>query len=212
MTEKRNKRDPFAAREAQKYSDPIASRELIAATIKAEGKPCSQSKIANILELTTDMQQEALRRRLRAMVRDGDLSQTRKGAYTQVDTSTFISGKVIAHKDGFGFVSPDAGGDDLYLHHREMRKVFDGDKVQAVVINTSRNGKLEGEIRKVVERNTDKVVGKLIIEGDKMRVIPDNPKIQHSIFIQQNFDINAEDGQIVIVENRYRYALFRYSF
>ena len=200
MSKKKNKRDPFAAREAEKYENPIASRELILATLEKANKPCTQADVAEILSITAEEPTEALRRRIRAMTRDGQINWNRKNnTYTPVTEDELIRGRVLAHKDGFGFVQTEKGGEDIYLHFREMRKVFNGDIVDATITHQKRNGKLEGEIRRVVERHTEQVVGKVIIEADKVRVIPDNPKIQHTVFIEQDFDIKVENEQIVVV-------------
>ncbi|NRB39320.1 MAG: ribonuclease R [Pseudomonadales bacterium] len=199
MSKTRKKRDPFAAREAENYTNPIASRELILSTLEKANKPCSQADIAELLAITAEEPLEALRRRIRAMTRDGQINWQRKDStYTPVKEDELIRGRVLAHKDGFGFVVPEKGGEDIYLHFREMRKVFNGDIVDASITQKKRSGKLEGEIRRVVERRTEKVVGKVIIEADKIRVIPDNPKIQHTVFIEQDFDIAVENEQIVV--------------
>ncbi len=200
MAKQRKKRDPFAAREAKKYDQPIASRELILSTLEKQAKACSHSQLAALLQIPEGEQFDALGFRLRAMLRDGQLSQLKHGQYQPLDEKDLIRGRILAHKDGFGFLIPEDGGGDLYLHHKQMRKVFDGDIVDGVITHEKRSGKLEGEIRRVIERKTQSIVGKLIIEGEKRRVIPDNPKIQHTIFIDQDFGINAESEQIVVVD------------
>ena len=58
---------------------------------------------------------EALRRRLIAMTRDGQLLKNRKGAFGPLENMELIAGRVIGHKDGFGFVEPDTDEDDLFL-------------------------------------------------------------------------------------------------
>ena len=53
----------------------------------------------------------------------------RKGAYAVVDKFDLVRGRVQGHRDGYGFVMPLGGGEDIYLTNRQMRKVFDGDEV-----------------------------------------------------------------------------------
>ncbi len=55
-----------------------------------------------------------------------------------------ISGRISAHKDGFGFVIPDEGQDDLYLSLRQMRSVTNGDRVLASVVGIDRRGPAGG--------------------------------------------------------------------
>lgn len=193
-------KDPHSGREAAKYDNPIPSREFIIDIIQNEDAVWTHNALLHRLQLTDDEQQIALSRRLKAMVREHQLAVSRKGIFSIPDQQQLISGKIVAHRDGYGFVIPDDGSEDLYLHYSEMRKVFDGDRVTAHIIKQGSNGKLEGSIVDVIESNTHKVVGKLFIEENRMRVVPENPKIQHSIFIEQNFEINAHHEEIVVVE------------
>src|SRR5690625_5474813 len=81
------------------------------------------------LKLTDEDSIEALRRRLIAMARDGQLISNRRGAYVRLDKIDVVRGRVQGHRDGYGFVIRADGGDDIYLHNRQMRRVFDGDEV-----------------------------------------------------------------------------------
>ena len=56
-----------AAREAEKYENPIPSRELILHHLSERGSPAAREELVAEFGLTTDEQLEALRRRLRAM-------------------------------------------------------------------------------------------------------------------------------------------------
>jgi ribonuclease R len=77
--------DPEAAREAEKYDNPIPSRELILQHLSDRGAPANREQLLEEFGLTSDEDQEALRRRLRAMERDGQLIYTRRGTYAPVD-------------------------------------------------------------------------------------------------------------------------------
>ena len=123
--------DPFQEREAEKYANPIPSREFILEHLTKREKPANRDELAAELNIEGEEQQEALRRRLRAMERDGQLIYTRRGAYAPVDKLDLIRGRVSGHRDGFGFLIPDDGSDDLFLSPAQMRLVFDGDRALA---------------------------------------------------------------------------------
>ncbi|PXB85313.1 ribonuclease R, partial [Pseudomonas aeruginosa] len=99
--------DPEAAREAEKYENPIPSRELILAHLSERGAPATRSQLLDEFGLAGEEPEEALRRRLRAMERDGQLIYTRRGAYAPVDKLDLIRGRISGHRDGFGFLIPD---------------------------------------------------------------------------------------------------------
>ncbi len=58
---------------------------------------------------------------LRAMVRDGQLLLGRRGGYAPARKLDLIPGVVLANAEGYGFLRPDEGGDDLYLSPQQMR-------------------------------------------------------------------------------------------
>ena len=63
-------RDPYKAREAKKYANPIPSREFIISLMEEHGAPLRFDDIAEALTLADPQQQDALSRRLNAMARD----------------------------------------------------------------------------------------------------------------------------------------------
>lgn len=54
--------------------------------------------------ISTEDELEALRRRLRAMERDGQLVFTRRKCYALPERLDLLKGKVIGHRDGYGFL------------------------------------------------------------------------------------------------------------
>src|SRR3990167_2454508 len=110
MVKDKKKKDPFAEREAEKYQNPIPSREYILEYLAEKGRPATYEQVLEDLGLKSDEECEALRRRLIAMSRDGQLMRNRKGAYGPLAKMEMIAGRVIGHKDGFGFVVPEDGG------------------------------------------------------------------------------------------------------
>ena len=139
--------DPEAAREAEKYENPIPSRELILQHLSERGSPAAREQLVEEFGLSSEDDIEALRRRLRAMERDGQLIYTRRGTYAPVDKLDLVCGRVSGHRDGFGFLIPDDRSDDLFLSPAQMRLVFDGDRCLARVAGLDRRGRREGAER-----------------------------------------------------------------
>lgn len=200
MSNKAVPTDPHARREAEKYENPIASRELILEYLEQADGPMSHRALCRALKLTDEDHIEALRRRLIAMERDGQLVSNRKGAYGSVNKMDLIRGKVQGHRDGFGFVIPTDGSDDIYVSNREMRKVFSGDEVLVRADGYDIKGRREGAIVEVLVHNTQTVVGKYFNEGGIHFVRPDNPRIGHDIMLPADQTNGAKPGQIVEAE------------
>jgi len=195
---KRKPADPYAEREAQKYDNPIPSRELIMDLLAEEGEPMSFKHLAGALGLAGDTELEALRRRLRAMERDGQLVRNRRDRFGLVSKMQLISGRVIAHPDGFGFLVPDDGGEDLFLSARQMRTLLHGDRALARVAGVDRRGRREGAIVEVLERANNEVVGRFMLEHGIGYVAPDNKRITQDILIPPEGRGSASSGQIVV--------------
>jgi ribonuclease R len=202
MTRKKktNKTDPHAEREARKYDKPIASRELILETLAEAGEPITWQQVAGVLEINDEDGIEALSRRLRAMERDGQVIRNRRNGYGPLDKMDMVHGRIQAHPDGFGFLIPDDGSDDLFMSAREMRALMHRDRVVARVSGMDRRGRREGVVVEVLERNTHQVVGRFQLDGGMAFVIPDNKRIVHDIAVLPENAGDAKHGQIVLVE------------
>ncbi len=191
--------DPQQEREASNYDNPIASRELILQVIHEEGA-MTHERLQDRLKMESYDQKEALRRRLGAMVRDGQLIRNRRDGYVPVNEEDLISGRVIAHPDGFGFLVPDEGDDDIFLHGKQMRTLLHGDRCVVQISGVDRRGRKEGAVIEVIERANDRIVGRLFIESGVAFVVADNKRITQDIMVPLDQLGEAETGQIVIVE------------
>ena len=193
--------DPAFQREAEKYDNPVPSREYILAMLEAAGKPMFTDEIQQALGVVDDEErQEGVRRRLKAMVRDGQLLQNRKGAFGVVQRMDLIKGRIHAHPDGFGFLVPEAGGEDLFLPFREMQRVMHGDIVLGHVIDVDHRGRQIAAIVEVVERAHQQVVGKLFFEHGLAYVRSENKRITQDVLIPIDAMLGAREGQLVIAE------------
>ena len=195
-----NELDPHHARESRKYENPIPSREFIMDLLEKHGAPIWRNELAEILELKSEDGIEALRRRMNAMERDGQLVRNRRGAFCLVNKSDLIAGRIIAHPDGFGFLKPDKGGDDLFLTPRQMRAVLHGDRAVVRVVGVDRRGRTEGALVEVLERANHKIVGRLHIESGLGFVQPDNKRLHQEIAVPESEWNGAAHGQIVVSE------------
>ena len=152
MPKSKKPADPFAQREADNYSNPIPSREFIQEHLKEQGQPVSHEQLCVQLQLKDEESIEALRRRLIAMSRDGQIISNRRGVYGLAASMELLKGRIQGNKDGFGFFIPEDGSGDLFLSAREMSKLFDGDVVLARVSGVDQRGRKEGMIVEILKR------------------------------------------------------------
>jgi ribonuclease R len=192
--------DPHAQREAEKYENPIPSRELILQLIQESGKPLRRQQIAQQFALESADDLEALRRRLRAMERDGQVLFNRRQKYCLSENHNSISGRVLGHPEGFGFLKPDDGSEDLFISPREMKALMHNDRAKVRVSGIDRKGRREATVVEILERNTHQVVGRFFVEGKVTYVMPDNKKMAKEVLIASEDTGGAKKGQIVVVE------------
>ena len=195
--------DPHADREASLYETPLPSRELILTTMGEQGVPLSVEELYTILEIS-DEERDIFNRRLNAMEREGQIIKNRKGALCIADKLDLIAGVVQGHPDGFGFLIPDdktkVSGDDVFLSPKEMSQVMHGDRAMVRISGLDRRGRPEGKLVEVLERRTQKLVGRVVHSTGVTIVAAEDKRINQDILIPYNMDMQAKPGQVVMVE------------
>lgn len=193
-------KDPFYKRESEKYADPIPSREFIMELLNDYGRPMSRHQLFDKLHLEQESKQEAMGFRLKAMLRDGQIMQDRRGRFCLLQKINLRRGTVQGHPDGFGFFIPDEGGADMVLSATEMKTVMHGDIVLAYQAGLDRRGRPEGKVHEILEHANATVVGRFFTEHGVSFVIPDSSRLTQDISIPQECVGSAKNGQIVLVE------------
>lgn len=194
------KRQSGRKNNTEEYEFPVPGRDEILSFLEDLGKPITLKKLLKEFKLEHEEEQQGFEYRLRAMLRDGQLVQDRKSRYCLPSKLDLIKGTVISHQDGFGFIHPDDGSDDLFVSPRQMRRVFPGDRVLVQEIISQRKGKREAQIMEVIERNTDTLVGRLVIEKGCAFIEPLQKEISHDIYIPQDYLHDAKNGDLVNVK------------
>ena len=111
-----------------------------------------------------------------------------------------VTGRLSCHQDGYGFVIPDEGGDDIFIPARYLRENIHGDRVVASVEAGHRYGRREGRILQTLERGCSTLVGRFEAGGAGGVVIPDEPRIPHRVAIPRKQAGTARGGEVVVVE------------
>ncbi len=191
--------DPFQAREAGRYEHPVPSRELILEVLVEAGVPMDEADLSAQLEIGK-RERDAFGRRLGAMERDGQIMRNRRGDLCVVEKLDLIRGRVMGHKDGFGFLQRDEDGPDLFLGPSEMQKVLHGDRVMARISGMDRRGRPEGKIVEVLEHGQTRLVGRLHVEHGVTFVTAEDKRISQEFVVPAGETGKARAGQVVTVE------------
>ena len=188
-------------RPSKSYKHPIPSRNALLDYLAEAGRPLKVQAILDAFGLKGQRMLSLLADRLDKMVRAGQLIENRRREYCLTEKLDLVTGQVSGHRDGFGFVIRDDGENaDVYLSAREMRLLFDGDRVAVKIIGRDRRGKPEGKLVEVLERGPREIAGQYIRERGIGLVVPDNPRISHRILIARGESGRAKHGDIVVAE------------
>ncbi|WP_407671033.1 ribonuclease R [Nitrogeniibacter mangrovi] len=164
-----------------------------------QGRPMTMEHLARALDIR-EPEMPFFERRLRAMERDGDLMRNRRDAYIIPDKVALIKGRVEGHPDGYGFLIPDEGDEDVFLGPRQMRDVLHGDRAMVRISGVDRRGRPEGQIVEVLERGNSRIVGRVIEEHGVLIVAPENKRIARDILLAPGRSKKVKTGDVVVVE------------
>ncbi|GEM76800.1 ribonuclease R [Vibrio sagamiensis] len=195
--------DPFADRESKNYENPIPSREFITEFLTQVGVPMNRNDLFEALKLEGEEHYEGLRRRLRAMERDGQLVFTRRQCYALPEKLEMVKGYVIGHKDGHGWVRPEGSvgkDNDIVLPHHQMKHIIHGDYVLVQPTENSKRGRREGRLIRVLEERQNHIVGRFFLEYGYSYVVADDSRISQDILIPNEHKAGARMGNVVVIE------------
>ncbi len=139
--------------------------------------------------------------RKRAQGRPGRRERAQKRTQqpaTRAGSGKGIVGELRIHRDGYGFVIPVDGGDDLFIPARFIGDALHADLVEAKAIK-GRGKSTEGRINKVVERRMKKLVGRLERRENTYEVIADDRRVHHRVIVRADRLGQAKSGDNVIV-------------
>lgn len=182
--------DPEAKAEAERYDNPIPSRILIQKTIEQLQAPQSHADLVEHFEIQDQKSIDALNHRLIAMVRDGQLVKDGFKFQLVADLPTYEA-TVYINTKGMGIAQID-GQDNLYLPERELRLVFNGDRVRVRQTSTDRKGKAWGFITQVIQRRVKQIIGQLKMYEGEYFIQPSMPNQHQPITLEKELIDHAK--------------------
>jgi ribonuclease R len=174
-------------------------RQAIVDALTGSGSPLTDKELAERLGID-EQGRSVLALALAELERDGRIVRNRAGLLLVTARADLLSGQVQGHREGHGLLVRDDGGTDLVLDDHEMSKVLHGDRVLARMTGSDRRGRPLGEIVEVIERRTNRLVGRLLNERGVTIVVPEDQRIQHDILVPPQAAAQARHGQVVVVE------------
>jgi ribonuclease R len=135
--------------------------------------------------------------------RQGGRHDGRQAARPQARGQAIVSGTIQRHPRGFGFVTRDAGGPDIFVPPRAVGDLVDGDRVAVRIVRDDGKGRAEGEVVRLLEKSRKRVLGLFRARGSKGgagTVQAYDRLFESDIVIAEGDGGKAEDGTVVGVE------------
>jgi ribonuclease R len=118
------------------------------------------------------------------------------GAARRSSDPNLVSGRIVAHRDGYGFLVPDKPiprvEGDLFIGRDAMADAMHGDRVLARVERRKADGRADGRIVQVLERENPTVVGLFRYGPHGNVVLPYDTRIQHEVTIPPGDELTPE--------------------
>ena len=183
----------------RKEKEPDLSAEQILQLMEEEDRPLLSREIIRHLGLRGELKQRT-KELLKDLAEEGKIVRIRGNRYGLPLKMNLVVGKVRCHPDGYGFVIPEAEGEeDIFISPRNLKEAMNGDRVVARVESIRRKGR-EGKVIRILERGFHKVVGKFMKAKHYSYLIPEDERILQEVYIPEGETKRARPNQLVVAE------------
>ena len=177
----------------------ITNQEILKFMRESVYRPLTMKELIKNFNISSE-NRSSFRTLIRGLASDGEIIKIKGNRFGLPEKMNLVTGVVQGHPDGYGFVIPEDGGEDLFINPRSMREVMHGDKVICRAESAQKGGKKEGRIIRILERGHKTIVGIYEPSGHFGFVIPDDRRISHDIYIPFKYSGKAKRGHAVITE------------
>ena len=164
----------------------------------------SEKKLIKKLELRDSFSKENISNVLQKLEEGGSITKSSRNEFFSNSEPQYILGYVDYVNSRFAFVIPkdqEKSENDILVKENELKNALDGDLVKVMIYpKKAKNGRQEGRVVEVVERDRDEFVGRVEISPRFAFVVPDFKKMHHDIFIKKGDLMDVQHNQKVVVK------------
>jgi ribonuclease R len=177
---------------------PIPADTIVEYLRSEAGRPLKAKELANGLNVSTADYAE-FKDLLQRLEDEGTLYRVQRQRYAVPDRINLVVGRLQTTRSGAGFVTPEAGGGDLYVPKDGLASALDGDRVVARVERQRRGQRREGQVVRVLERARQTIVGTFHPGRNFGYVVPEDARLPEDVYVAQEDAAGAAEGDVVVV-------------
>jgi ribonuclease R len=174
-------------------------RDILRLLKESPGVPISRKMISQALGIRKN-DYHVFNYSLQNMVREKKITQHKNLQYSLPQKMQRVRGELRLTKSGYGFVEVEGQDLDIFIAQPNLNTALDRDIVDVQLYAASRGKRLEGFISKIITRFRTHIVGTYHKTEFYSFVVPDDPKIYRDIIVREDKNLNAKDGQKVLVK------------
>jgi ribonuclease R len=181
---------------ARRPETPLRDADILAA-LPPPPRDVHVRDLARSLDLDADGRR-ILRERLKALADAGRVERLRGNRFGRGSHTGEVTGTLTMTARGFGFLSLDGGGEDLFVSGRNVGPAMHRDRVRARVLEF--DGEREATVTAVLEHGTRTFVGTYREARAGAWVNPQDPRLPDNVSVESDGRANARDGDRVAGE------------
>ncbi|MGA0431767.1 MAG: ribonuclease R [Flavobacteriaceae bacterium] len=137
---------------------------------------------------------------LKTLTKKGDLKEHGAGVFSfKKQNNQYIIGTIELTSNGNGYLIPDDGTPDIFIHKKNINRAFDGDRVKIYKYRRKENGSEEGEVVEIESRHRNEFVGIFERQKDFGFVVCNQSRMYTDIFIKKDNLGDYKSGETVVV-------------
>lgn len=168
--------------------------------MKSEGyRPMTEGEILAALDLDIK-EADLLLKTLQSMEKEGLVVKNRKDRYGLPERMNLVVGHLEGNPKGYAFLIPDNPEmEDIYIGLENLNGAVHGDRVIVRPLFKPSEGRLEGEVVRILKRASTRIVGTIECGKQFAFVTPDDKRFYFDVFVPKSDTAGAKSGQKVVV-------------
>lgn len=177
-----------------KKSTDILRKQVQRVFTEAGRKILNYKQVARRLEIDSTEGKNEVLLVMKQLAKENLIEEIDAGRYVTLFVHQFVLGKVEITQQGTAYVTPDEGGEDIFIGANFKHTALNGDRVKVNLFAHEINGKPTGEIIEVISRAKTLFVGTVQVHYHYAFLIPDDKKTHINIFIPKEKIGSAKQG------------------